>query len=85
MTSVFNQYLRFKNIPILEIKQGKKRLEYRWKTDEPNFEMPIDIQVNAKTIRLQASNTWQKIKIKLNTVENVTVLTDSFYVTVSKD
>ncbi|MBC7523639.1 MAG: M1 family metallopeptidase [Flavobacterium sp.] len=84
LTSVFNQYLRFKNIPILELKRTKKYLEYRWKTDQQNFEMPVAISFEAKITRLNGKNNWQKLKIKVNNLDEISVLTDHFYVDVEK-
>ncbi len=84
LTPIFNQYLRFKNIPILELKLTKKHLEYRWKTDEQNFEMPVDISFESKIIRLNCKNNWQKLKIKINDLDLISVLTDHFYINVEK-
>ncbi|MFL9844403.1 M1 family metallopeptidase [Flavobacterium rhizosphaerae] len=83
-TPVFNQYLHYTQIPVLQLKVSGNKLQYRWQTDEPNFTMPVEISVDGKTIRLQSTNHWQKTKIACKTLEDITVATDKFYVKVQK-
>jgi aminopeptidase N len=80
LTPVFNQYLNYTSLPHLEIKSQGKSFQYRWKTDEPNFNMPIDIIIGSKKIRLEASNDWKKSKEPITTLEEIKVLTDKFYI-----
>ncbi|WP_396138372.1 M1 family metallopeptidase [Flavobacterium sp.] len=80
LTPIFNQYLNHTSLPHLEIKTQGKSFQYRWKTDEPNFIMPIDIIIGSKKIRLQASNEWKKSKEPIASLEEIKVLTDKFYV-----
>lgn len=84
LTPVFNQYLRYPAIPELVIKKNKKNFEYRWKTMEPNFNMPIDIVINKKEMRLYPSNVFQKSKVKIKDLNDVDVLTDEFFIDVDK-
>jgi aminopeptidase N len=81
---VFNQYLKYKNIPVLELKITNKLLEYRWKTDEPNFAMPIDIKIKGKETRLQPTNEWQKSTFKVKKMKEVEVLTNEFFVDIDR-
>ncbi|SFU73056.1 Peptidase family M1 [Pustulibacterium marinum] len=73
---IFDQYLRYTTIPVLELKKDGKSVLYRWKTDVSNFEMPIDIKINNNQLRINATNDWQKLKkadldaIKVNTSMN---------------
>jgi aminopeptidase N len=85
LTPIFNQYLRYKDIPVLEIKTNKKKLEYRWRTNVTNFDMPIDIKNNSKTIRLKPTNSWQVSDFKVKNIKNIEVLTNSFFVNVEKN
>jgi len=64
LTPVFNQYLRYTNIPELEVRQNKKNVEVRWKTDVTNFEMPVEYTQNGKTARINTTNNWQKLPNK---------------------
>lgn len=82
LTPVFNQYLRYTNIPTLELRRTKGKLEYRWKTDEPNFEMPVEITVKNQVMRLQATNNWQSVKVKAISNKEIGVATDKFFIKV---
>jgi aminopeptidase N len=82
LTPIFDQYLRHKNIPILEIQKIKSKLQYRWKTDIVNFKMPVDIMYKDKTIRLQPNNNYQTFTLKIKNTSEIKVLTDKFLVDV---
>jgi aminopeptidase N len=78
LTSVFNQYLRYKNIPVLEMRRSGKCLEYKWNVAESNFQMPVDVVLKGKTIRLNGTNSWQKTKIKIKKITDVEVMLNKF-------
>jgi aminopeptidase N len=80
LTTVFNQYLRHTAIPALELRKKKNKVEYRWKTDEANFEMPVDINFKDQKIRLQVTNSWKVSDFKVKTLNDITVLKDHFYI-----
>jgi aminopeptidase N len=77
LTPVFNQYLRYRNIPILELKQNGNSTEYRWKTDAEDFSMPVDITLNGKEMRLNATNMWQSIT---GNAQDIEVKKTKFYI-----
>lgn len=83
LTPIFNQYLNYKTIPHLEIKGYKNRFQYRWKTEEPNFEMPVDVLIGDRKIRLNATNEWKKAGEVINGFSDFKVLTDHFYIKVN--
>ncbi len=82
LTPIFDQYLRFKDIPVLEIKKTKNKLEYRWKVDVTDFEMPIDVKHKGKTIRLHPSNKWKKSTFNIKNTNEVTILLDRYLINV---
>lgn len=82
LTPIFNQYLKYVNIPILELKLENKRLQFRWKTDVKNFEMPVDIEFQNKKMRLEVSNQWKSSKFTVNDIQDINVLRNSFYIDV---
>jgi aminopeptidase N len=84
LTPIFNQYLSYKKIPALELKLNKKKLEFQWKTDVTDFNMPIDIKVNGKEIRIEPTNEWKKSKFKIKSLDEVEVLNNEFFVHVWK-
>ncbi len=66
LTPIFNQYLRHKNIPILEVTQGKKGLFVKWKCDETHFEMPIEITHHGKTTRINVTTEKKKLPLSIS-------------------
>ncbi|WP_309641096.1 M1 family metallopeptidase [Flavobacterium sp.] len=66
LTPIFNQYLKHKELPNLIVNLDKKnRLSLKWSTDEPNFEMPVEVIINGKNKRIQVTNQSIKIKEKI--------------------
>lgn len=84
LTPIFDQYLRYKKIPGLEIKVVKNKLEYQWKTDVADFNMPVDIKIDGKEIRLEPTNKTKKSKFKVKNIDDVEVLKSEFFVNVFK-
>ncbi|WP_298154701.1 M1 family metallopeptidase [Flavobacterium sp.] len=77
---VFDQYLRYTKYPTLELRKYKKKVQYRWKTDVDDFEMPFDLKIvaNQKTMRLNATNNWQSFKFEVKTTRNVEIQVQNF-------
>ena len=80
LAPVFEQYLTKTSIPKLEIRTNKKSFEYRWVTEVTNFNMPVDIMIDAKKVRLKPTNEWQKSNEKINSLNDIKVLTNQFYI-----
>lgn len=82
LTPVFNQYLRYAKIPTLEFSFDKKGLlKYRWITDEKNFNMPAELIINSKAIRIYPTNDWKTFKTKLKTsFSGDNIDTSKFYI-----
>lgn len=83
LTPVFNQYLRYKNIPILQLRVNDKTVEYRWKTNEENFEMPVAITASGKNMRLKATNNWQQLD-GITSAESIDLQKERFFVKLEK-
>src|SRR5690554_2420056 len=77
---VFEQYLYHSDLPELQIKSVKKGFEYYWKTDIEDFEMPVEITLNGKEVRLKATNKPQFYKIKEKKKIIIDVTLNKFYV-----
>lgn len=78
LTPIFNEYLRYTTIPILELKINKNRLEYRWKTNETNFSMPIEIKINGQSTIIKPVSTWNKSKFKVKSSDKIEVSNNYF-------
>ncbi|HSP40480.1 MAG TPA: M1 family metallopeptidase, partial [Gillisia sp.] len=77
---VFDQYLRNAALPVLEFKKIRNKFYYRWKADVENFEMPVDIFINEKEVRLNPTATWQKLPQRVSGKEAIKVNDLEFYV-----
>jgi aminopeptidase N len=80
LTAIFNQYLQKTTIPKLELTVTNGKLDCRWYDVAPEFNMPIDIVVNNKTIRINPKTEWTSTKIKIKDINEVQVLTNKFYI-----
>jgi aminopeptidase N len=86
LTPVFNQYLRHTAIPILELRfnADKKNVTYRWKVDEPFFEMPVRMGEKGSEQIVNVTTEWQKMDTKASK-DDFAVDTDHYYVDVLKE
>ncbi len=64
LTKIYDQYLRYAQIPVLEYKQEGNEVSYRWQADVTDFNMPIRIKVGNKLEWIKPENEWKKIKVK---------------------
>ena len=67
LKSFFRQYLQQTEWPVLQYRteqqDGNTQLHYRWKTNDEHFVYPAPVVVDGKTIRLEASSTWQSTMV----------------------
>jgi len=62
LTPVFDQYLRYSSLPVLQLRQADDQILYRWEADVVDFKMPIDVIIDEDEIRLHATSEWQSYK-----------------------
>jgi aminopeptidase N len=86
LTPIFDQYLRHTAIPTLELKFDKDNssVSYRWKTDEPDFQMPVRVGKSGKWQIIDGTTQWQSLTTTLNRDE-FEIATDLYYVNVVKE
>jgi aminopeptidase N len=63
-TPLFDQYLRYKNIPTLLYKIKNNILYYRYKADVVAFKMPIEILINGKYQKIYPTTLTQTMPLK---------------------
>jgi len=80
LTPIFDQYLKYKNIPFLEYELKNNKLEYRWKTDVQNFVMPVSFKINNETVRVNATNEWQSVTVNTATLKDIEPEKNKFYI-----
>ncbi len=83
LTKVFNQYLNYGTIPRLQYRINKGKLEYQWIAMENNFDMPVDLKIKGVKIRVHPTTKWKIAKHKINTLGEIEVLTNDFYINVN--
>ncbi len=84
-TPVFNAYLKYVHIPVLELSfnDGAGTVEYRWKTPEADFNLPVRAGDAAHWTVLHPTTTaWQTTS---GTRESFKVDTESAYIGVDED
>ena len=69
LNSFFNQYLRDVRIPLLEYSLEENVLKFRWSNVVDNFQMPLDIFVGNKNIRIFPSKEWKDLTIDSNDID----------------
>lgn len=64
LDKIFDQYLRYAKIPVLDYKISNGTLSYRWITDVKGFDMPVRVSLKADSYTLiKPTNDWKTIKI----------------------
>ena len=76
---VFEQYLRYPDLPELQIRKNGNQLEYRWKADVSNFEMPVDVIIDGKEKRLFPTEDWKILPQKISEKTDFKVNEAEFY------
>jgi aminopeptidase N len=86
LTPIFDQYLRHTAIPTLELKfdNSSGTVSYRWKADEPVFQMPVRVGKKDNWQIIHATTDWGTMPTSLQKDE-FEVATDLYYVNVSKE
>jgi aminopeptidase N len=86
LTPIFDQYLRHPAIPVLQLRFDDKagRVAYRWKADEPAFDMPIEVGREGAWQRIRPTTaTWKILRSPLGKAQ-FQVDTDAYYVAVDR-
>jgi aminopeptidase N len=63
LAPVFNQYLRDTRVPTLEYYFKEKQLTYRWINCVDGFTMPVQVDLNGESLRIQPTKEWKVITV----------------------
>jgi aminopeptidase N len=87
LTPFFDEYLRHKDLPVLELKfdAAKGEVDYRWKADEIGFAMPIEVGDALHWTMVKPDTTEWKSMPWSGSSESFNVATDFYYVYVAKE
>ncbi|MGI4827343.1 MAG: M1 family metallopeptidase [Janthinobacterium lividum] len=86
LTPFFNEYLRHAAVPVLEWRFDPviKQVSYRWKSEEPEFAMPIQVgDPQHWTEIVPSTKTWAVLPWN-GTADTFQVATDLYYVQVER-
>ena len=83
LAPIFDQYLNYKNLPELEYRIRRNRVQARWNTDVTNFELPIELYRKNKKHRYTVSNNWTKIR-RVRKIEEIELVMFKMLVQVKK-
>ena len=84
LTPVFYQYLKYTHIPTFEYTLEQDQLKYRWKADETNFNMAVEISIDGKKIMLKPTTTWQTYATTVSKNASIEVDTKKEYIEYKK-
>ena len=85
LDKVFDQYLRYSKIPVLEYKIANGTLSYRWITDVTGFDMPVKVTLKADQYTLiKPTNDWKTIKVDASINADNFKADPNFYINVKK-
>ena len=83
---VFDQYLHYKHIPILNFMFTEGKLYCRWLADVNNFKMPVKVRVKGGEYQfINPGTNFTPIEIKGLTKENLEVDTFNYYIAIQVD
>jgi aminopeptidase N len=72
LDDLFDQYLHYADIPMLQYYLKNNRVYYRWKADIPYFNMPLKVLLkeNEYSFIYPVSNRWKSSRITLEQPED---------------
>lgn len=86
LTKIFDQYLRYKNIPTLELRFEGGKPTCRWIADAEGFDMPVRVRIKGGEYKMiNAGTSFKPIEIEGLTKDNVEVDTFNYYIGVLVD
>lgn len=81
LSPVFEQYLRYKDIPILNCMYINGRLQCRWIADAKDFKMPVRVKIKGGEYQFITPTThFMPVDIKNATRDNIEVDTFNYYI-----
>lgn len=83
---VFDQYLRYKNLPVLEFATVDGQFSSRWITDAKDFNMPVSIKIRDGKYQVTTpSSKFTPVGIEGITKDNLVIDTTNYYISVLLD
>jgi aminopeptidase N len=85
LNKIFDQYLRYTQIPVLEYQISNGLLKYRWKADVKDFDMPVKVSLKPGSFStITPSTNWKTTPID-KTIGNKSFNVDpNFYINIKQ-
>jgi len=85
LTSIFNEYLRHADVPMLQLKfdEAAHTVAYRWNAGEPDFAMPVRVGDPKGWTLIRPTADWHTMTWE-GRPSNFEVATDLYYVYVER-
>jgi len=81
LNPVFDQYLKYKDLPILDLMFANGKLKCRWIADVNGFNMPVKVRVKGGEYRfITPSTRFETINLDGATKDNIEVDTFNYYI-----
>lgn len=80
LDAFFDQYLRDSRVPTLEYYFKEGKLNVRWVNTINRFDMPVDVTIDGKKLRLEPKTSWSSV----DQVEGALTVDPNFYISVLK-
>jgi len=81
LSPVFEQYLKYKNLPILDFMFSHDKLFCRWIADAKGFKMPVRVRVKGGEYEyITPSTRFTEVDLKNATKDNIEVDTFNYYI-----
>ena len=82
---VFEQYLYYPRLPVLELEFIGNRVRYRWQADVADFDMPVDVRAGSRILTLQpVVSAWKTLELGAVKPAEFVPLTERFYIGVER-
>ena len=86
LTPVFNQYLKYKNIPILDFMFMKGQLYCRWIADVKDFNMPVKVRIKGSEYQfIKPTTRFEPVELTGAAKDNIDADTFNYYIGVLID
>jgi aminopeptidase N len=80
LAPVFDQYLKFKELPILEFMNKDGKLFCRWISNVTGFNMPVMVKVDGGEYQISPSDKFTTVNIPGASINNIKVDTRNYYI-----
>ena len=81
---IFQQYLYYENLPVLEVRGEDGPVAYRWRADVEDFDMPVRVRVNGRSHVIFPTLEWASEPLNGAALEDWQPATDLFYIGVER-